>query len=180
MFLVDTNVFVYAANTHCPEHTCCRRLLEGWKVRSDPWFTTWPILYEFLRVITHPRVSLKPLTTRSAWRFVESLLDSPGMKVVTETESHARVAAACLAEMPEVRARFFHDAHTAILMREHGLTRIVTRDMGFRRFPFVEVIDPLTEPLTLKERAAAYGGGRGRSLAGRRRAPRSVRAPRSR
>ena len=36
-----------------------------------------------------------------------------------------------------------HDAHTAILMREHGIRRIVTRDADFHRFPFLEVVDPL-------------------------------------
>jgi predicted nucleic acid-binding protein len=28
-------------------------------------------------------------------------------------------------------------------MREHGVSRIVTRDMDFHRFPFLEVIDPV-------------------------------------
>ena len=37
-----------------------------------------------------------------------------------------------------------HDSYTAILMREHGIRRICTRDTDFHRFPFLEVIDPLT------------------------------------
>ena len=36
-----------------------------------------------------------------------------------------------------------HDAHAAILMREHGIGRICTRDTDFNQFPFLEVIDPL-------------------------------------
>ena len=35
-----------------------------------------------------------------------------------------------------------HDAHTAILMREHGIRTIYTRDADFHRFPFIEPIDP--------------------------------------
>jgi predicted nucleic acid-binding protein len=35
------------------------------------------------------------------------------------------------------------DALTAILMREHGIRRICTRDMDFHQFAFLEVIDPL-------------------------------------
>jgi predicted nucleic acid-binding protein len=38
-----------------------------------------------------------------------------------------------------------HDAHTAILMREHGIRRLVTRDGDFRRFPFLDVVDPLAD-----------------------------------
>ena len=36
-----------------------------------------------------------------------------------------------------------HDAHTAILMREHGIKRIYTRDTDFHRFPFLESVHPL-------------------------------------
>jgi predicted nucleic acid-binding protein len=30
-------------------------------------------------------------------------------------------------------------------MREHGVRRIYTRDADFHRFPFLEVVDPLSE-----------------------------------
>ena len=29
-------------------------------------------------------------------------------------------------------------------MREHGISRICTRDTDFRRFPFLTVVDPLS------------------------------------
>lgn len=45
--------------------------------------------------------------------------------------------------MPLLSGNLFHDAHTATLMLEHGIRRIVTRDMDFHRFPFLEVVDPL-------------------------------------
>jgi predicted nucleic acid-binding protein len=34
-------------------------------------------------------------------------------------------------------------AGTAVLMREHGIQRIITRDSDFHRFSFVQVVDPL-------------------------------------
>ncbi len=37
-----------------------------------------------------------------------------------------------------------HDLHTAALMREHGISRICTRDYDFHRFPFISVFDPLS------------------------------------
>jgi predicted nucleic acid-binding protein len=46
-------------------------------------------------------------------------------------------------DLPDLSGNIFHDAHTAILMREHGIARICTRDADFNRFPFLEVIDPL-------------------------------------
>ena len=42
-----------------------------------------------------------------------------------------------------VRGNQMYDLHTAVLMREHGVSRICTRDTGFHRFPFLTVVDPL-------------------------------------
>jgi predicted nucleic acid-binding protein len=41
-----------------------------------------------------------------------------------------------------LRGNILHDAHTAALMREHGIKEIYTRDMDFHRFPFLTVLDP--------------------------------------
>jgi uncharacterized protein len=43
--------------------------------------------------------------------------------------------------LPHLAGNLLHDAH--ILMREHGIARICTRDTDFNQFPFLEVIDPL-------------------------------------
>jgi len=144
MFAVDTNVLLYAADKSFSEHVRCRRLLEKWRRQALPWFTTWAIVYEFLRVSTHPRVFTRPWTTREAFRFIEGVLASPSLSVLEHTSRHAAVAAQTLAEISELRGNILHDAHTAILMREHGIRRIYTRDSDFQRFPFLEVVDPLT------------------------------------
>ena len=52
------------------------------------------------------------------------------------------VLARTIAEFPDTRANGMHDLHTAVLMREHGISRICTLDSGFRRFPFLTVVDP--------------------------------------
>jgi predicted nucleic acid-binding protein len=75
---------------------------------------------------------------------VEALRASPGLEVLVHTERHADVAAEVIAEVPDVRGNLVHDAHTAVLMREHGIRRLYTRDTAFHRFPFLEVLDPLT------------------------------------
>jgi toxin-antitoxin system PIN domain toxin len=143
MLVVDTNVLVYAADRDSPFHAPCRDWLEQQRQRVDAWFTTWPILYEFLRVTTHPRVMRRAWDLPTAWRFVEALLASPGLAVLAPTQRHAAVAAQVFSELPDVAGNVVHDAHTAILMREHGIRRVCTRDTGFHRFPFLEVIDPL-------------------------------------
>jgi len=143
VIVVDTNVLVYAADADSPFHVACRDWLERQRGRADAWYTTWAILYEFLRVTTHPRVMRQPWSAPAAWGFVKALLASPGLGLLTATERHADVAERVIAELPQLAGNLFHDAHTAILMREHGLRRVATRDTDFHRFPFLEVVDPL-------------------------------------
>lgn len=145
MVLIDTNVLVYAARREAPELGSCRRLLLGLASDPLPWFITWPILYEFLRVVTHPRVFGDPATSGEAWSFLAPLLASPGLQVLVQTDRHEEVAARTIDEVAGLRGNLFHDAHTAILMREHGVRRIYTRDTDFHRFPFLEVLDPLAD-----------------------------------
>lgn len=142
MFVVDANVLVYAADAESPFHQPCRRLLEEHRGKAAAWYVTWEIVYEFLRVTTHPRVFRNPWPARKAWGFVEALLACPGLGVLTAGEHHASVAAEVVKELPHLSGNLMHDAHTAILMREHGVRRVVTRDTDFHRFPFVEPIDP--------------------------------------
>jgi uncharacterized protein len=143
LLVVDTNVLVYAADADSPHHAPCRRWLEQRRARPDAWYTTWSILYEFLRVTTHARVMRRPCSATAAWKFVVSLLDSPGLAVLVATSRHAEVAADVIAEMPDLAGNLLHDAHTAILMREHGVRQICTRDADFHRFSFLEVVDPV-------------------------------------
>ena len=80
---------------------------------------------------------------RHAWRFIEALLASPSLGVLAPTGRHPEVAAEVIAELPFLAGNLMHDAHTAVLMREHGVRRVYTRDTDFHRFPFLEPIDPL-------------------------------------
>ncbi len=143
MLAVDTNVLVYAADADSQFHGPCRDWLDRQRARPDAWYTSWPILYEFLRVTTHPRVMRRPWRAPAAWEFVMALLASPGIGILVATERHADVAGEILSELPHLSGNLFHDTHTAVLMREHGIRRICTRDTDFNQFPFVEVIDPL-------------------------------------
>jgi len=143
VFVVDTNVLVYAANRHSAGHKACQQLLSEWRRRTEPWYLTWGVIYEFLRVATHPRVFPKPLSLSTAWTFLNAALASPAAGVLQETRRHEEVFKEVAAEVPDIAGNLVFDAHTAVLMREHGIRRIYTQDAHFRRFPFLEVMDPL-------------------------------------
>jgi toxin-antitoxin system PIN domain toxin len=143
MFVVDTNVLVYAADQSAPEHARCRALIEQCRRRHGAWFLTWGVVYEFLRVVTHPRVMRQPWTMEAGLGFVAALQESPGLAFLVPTNRHAAVLAEVVAEVPGLAGNIIHDAQTAVLMREHGIRRICTRDTDFHRFPFLEPVDPL-------------------------------------
>lgn len=143
MFVVDTNVLVYAAVEEAPEHATCRRLLEEWRSQAGAWYTTWGICFEFLRVTTHPRVMASPWTGPEAWGFLSAVLASPALGLLMPTGRFGRIVAEILDELPDLRGNLMHDLATAALMREHGIKTIYTRDTDFHRFPFLEAVDPL-------------------------------------
>ena len=143
MFVVDTNILVYAANKTSPEHARCRSQLEAWRSLAGAWYLTWGICYEFLRVTTHPRVLERPLAAVDAWGFIQSVLASPGVSMLVPTMRHQAVVTELIGLVPELRGNLMHDATTAAWMREHFIRRIYTRDAAFHRFPDIEPIDPL-------------------------------------
>ena len=142
MFVVDTNILVYAADKDSPFHDRCYEQIEEWRKQTHPWYTTWGILFEFLRVVTHPRVFRKPWPADKAWSFVEALIASPSLEVLVQGKRHAAVAAEVFKSLPFLGGNLMFDAQTAILMKEHGLRRISTRDTDFFHFPFLEPVDP--------------------------------------
>ena len=143
--VIDTNVLVYAAKADSEFHSACRQFLDDRRTDPSPVYLTWGVCYEFVRVVTHPAVYEFPWTSRNALKFIGNLLATDGFFMLTETDRHLDVWSQTLDEFPETRGSIMHDLHTAVLMREHGISRICTRDSDFYRFPFLTVFDPLRQ-----------------------------------
>jgi len=145
LLVVDTNVLLYAADRDSDFHDACRSYIERLRNDNTPSYLSWNICYEFLRVSTHPRVFQSPWATAAAWSFIEALLIAPGFDLITETARHQAVLQQTLSELPDLRGNVVHNVHTAVLMRENGISRICTRDSDFVRFPFLTMVDPLRQ-----------------------------------
>jgi hypothetical protein len=143
MLVVDTNVLVYAADRHSEFNDACRSFLEARMADPSPTYLTWNICYEFLRVVTHSRVFEKPWSIGESLSFVQSLLATDSFRVLEPSERHVAVLSQTVSQFPDIRGNLVHDLHTAVLMREHGISQICTRDTDFQRFPFVTIFDPL-------------------------------------
>ena len=143
MFVVDTNLLVYAAIREAPRYHGASRLVAEWVASAEPWFTTWSVYYEFLRVVTHRSALFRPLTFAQAWTFVEALRSSPSLGVLVETDRHGEVVRDLTREYPHMSGNRMHDLHIAALMREHGIVEIRTADTDFHEFKFLRVVNPL-------------------------------------
>lgn len=143
VFVVDTNLLLYAALREFKEHERAGNLLANWGTAAEPWNITWSIAYEFMRVATHRAPFPHPLTFGEAWAFIESLRASPSFGILVETERHAEVVRELTREYPRVSGNRLHDLHVAALMREHGVVEIRTADVGFHQFKFLRVVNPL-------------------------------------
>lgn len=136
--VVDTNVLVYAQREDAPQHEVAWNLLRTFAAEETRVGLPWPCLYEFLRVVTHPRVYAPPTPVATAWRFLEHLLSFPSFEALGATPRHDQELAAAVAEASPSGNLFF-DAHVAVLAREHGFREILTEDRDFHAFPWLRV-----------------------------------------
>lgn len=141
MRAVDTNVLIFAEMTTSRHHAAARRLLGELAEDPRPWAIPWPCVYEFLRVVTHPRVYHPPAPLPAALADLRSILASPSLVLLSETSRHADVMTAVL-EASSVAGNLVHDAHIAALCLEHGVSELLTGDRDFSRFPGLRVAHP--------------------------------------
>jgi uncharacterized protein len=144
-YLIDANIVLYGVNSDSPQHARARRFIDNQRRQATAWCTTWLIVYEFLRVATHRSVFAKPLSVRQAIAFIKPLIESESVLLLSETDQHLRELNSVVAEVPDLSGSVFHDVHTAVLMREHGVSEIITADQDFKRIPFLTVTNPVAD-----------------------------------
>jgi hypothetical protein len=142
MIALDTSLLVYSVNRFVPEHPRAARVLEDLANGDLPWALPWPVVHEFLGFVTHPHAVARPLKPGDAWGFVESLLESPSLRMLSPTDRHAAVLAETLASLPPEPGAPPGLA-TAVILREHGVRELLSADRGMRRFAFLTVRDPI-------------------------------------
>lgn len=141
MIALDTNILLHARREELAHHAAARTLLRSLAEGVVPWAIPWPCVYEFLRVITHPRVFDPPTDLDVALDDLDSLLASPSLVLLGEGaahRSHMRRAVAA----GRANGNLAHDAHIAALVIEHGASELWTLDRDFARFPGVKARNP--------------------------------------
>jgi len=139
MVLVDTNILLHVVNADSPDCTRTTAALEALVNGLENWALSWGILYEFLRVATHPRVFPNPMTLEQALIYVEEWISAENCTILVESDYHHQVLRDSLAEVARLSGNILHNFHHAVLMREHGIVEILTLDRDFRVFPWVAI-----------------------------------------
>jgi len=141
MKAVDTNVLVYAEITNSPYHSRAHKLLGEFAQGSTPWAIPWPCAYEFLRIVTHPKVYHPPMGVETALQDLGRILASPSLSMLAETPSHGAVLERVVRQSGAA-GNMIHDAHIAALCFEHGVTELFTADRDFTRFAGLKINNP--------------------------------------
>jgi len=141
-YSIDTNILLYASDQESVFHQKAKQFMESRGDEPDLLCLTWGILMGYQRIAFHPSIFRNPLSASEAWDNVESLLALPRCRVIAEQEGFSEEYAQ-ITRLVGVKGNLVPDAHLAVILRQHGVSRIYTADTDFRKFEFLEVINPL-------------------------------------
>ncbi len=137
---MDTNILVYARKKCFPQHQKALKILYDLAEGSELWALPRICIYEFLRVVTHPKMK-PPTSLKLALEDISSLLTSPTLRILEETEQHWKIFND-LALQANTTGNLIFDTNIAALCLENGITEIITADQDFARFKSLKVINP--------------------------------------
>lgn len=132
MRLADTNLLVYAADKDSPHHVVSHRWIEDSLSNPQGLGLAWLSVIGFIRLTTHPRLSVTPRTVPQALSYVDDWLTHANCHILHPTIRHSDILARLLLGVG-IAGNLTNDAHLAALAIEHN-AEIGTFDRDFKRF----------------------------------------------
>ncbi len=143
MIAIDTNLLVYAHRRESRHHAAAAALLRTLAEGDAPWAVPWPCCYEFLSVVTNPRIWRDDATSsEQAWRQLAAWIASPSLRLIGETDGFPEILERFV-RRPRVLGAVVHDARIAAICVAHGAEALLTRDRDFALFPELRTRDPV-------------------------------------
>lgn len=139
---LDTNILVYAHRGEMPQHEVALQVVSDALGGNEPVGLCWPVLHEFLAIVTSPKVFRTPTPTDVALDQIDDWISSPRTTLLHESGRHP----ATLRDMMligRVVGGVTHDAKIAAMCIDHGVRELLTADRDFTRFPSLRVRNPL-------------------------------------
>jgi len=141
---LDANLLLYASDRGSPFHDRARVALDEAVGGPEIVYVFWPVVMAYLRIATHPSIFGRPVQPHLARRNVQDLLAVPHVVAPGEQDGFwPRFDE--VAREADVRGNLVPDAHLVALMVQHRVKTLWSNDRDFRRFPQIEVHDPLAE-----------------------------------
>ena len=143
MIAVDTNLLVYAHRRESRHHRAAATIMRGLAEGNDVWAVPWPCCYEFLSVVTNPRIwKERASSPEQAWGQLSAWTGSPSVRLIGETEDFTEILERFV-RRPRVIGGVVHDARIAAICLAHGAEELLTRDRDFSLFPELKTRDPI-------------------------------------
>lgn len=142
MIAIDTNILVYAHRGESQFFASASKILVNLASKSERWAIPWPCLHEFYSVVTTSKSFAEPTPVTIALDQIDTLLQSPSLVLLTETDRHWSV----LRDMvmaARIHGIKIHDAKIAAICLQHGVRELWSADRDFSRFPELKTVNPL-------------------------------------
>ena len=144
MILVDVNVLVYAFDRRSVDHERYAAWLAGMLASDELVGVSDLVLSAFIRIVTHPRILVRPATLESALAFANQVRHAPASVVLSPGDRHWSIFdRAC--RSVGAKGNLVADAFHAALAIESG-AEMITTDRDFSRFPGLRWRHPLDDP----------------------------------
>lgn len=137
----DVNVLVYAYDIRHPRKAEYVEWLEDVANGPEDFGLPSQVLSGFIRIATHPRILIRPLTPADAIAITEELRAAPAAVAMDPGPRHWSILAE-LCQKTEAKGNTVPDAYLAALAIEHRC-EWNTVDRGFARFPGLRWRHPL-------------------------------------
>lgn len=132
MYVIDTNVLIYAVNTTAPQHRAARGWLSSTLAVGETVGFPWVSVLGFVRLTTNPRIMPRPITAAEALAAVEAWLAPPNAVLLEPGPRHLSVLRGLLTDAGTA-GNLTTDAHIAALALENRCP-VATFDRGIARF----------------------------------------------
>jgi toxin-antitoxin system PIN domain toxin len=141
---LDTNLLVYAHREDSEFHAAANHKVDSLRRQPVPWSIPWPCVHEFIGIVTHPAIYKPASTLPEAFAFLDSLLASPQLHLLSESSGYFEKLRA-LAAAARLKGPRIHDARIAALCLHHGISELWSADRDFSAFPQLKLHNPLVE-----------------------------------
>lgn len=139
---LDTNILVHAHRGEMPQHEIALQVVSDALGGNEPVGLCWPVLHEFLAIVTSPKVFRPPTPTDVALDQIDDWISSPRATLLHESGRHPATLRDLMLN-GRVVGGVTHDAKIAAMCIDHGVRELLTSDRDFTRFPTLRVRNPL-------------------------------------